>query len=134
MPSDTHRRGLRPKHAFIGLQRAAARGGKLDGLSIDVRRSRQRVVFAHVLEPSLDRRGDHGKTVAAAHEHLWRIRHPGEFDDFPHNGKIAQVTIELKNHKQSVGHKDVTVKAVSDGDLSAGSRTNRRQPRGVGFA
>ena len=53
---------------------------------------------------------------------------------FPHNVKIAQVTIELKNHKQSAGHKDVTVKAVSDGDLSAGSRTNRRQTRGVGFA
>jgi hypothetical protein len=60
---------------------ARSKVGEPDGLSIEVRGSRQRFVVAHVLEPSLDRRGDHGKTVAAADKHLGWIRHSGEFNE-----------------------------------------------------
>ena len=55
-------------------------------LGIDVSRSRKRIVFAHVLEPSLDRREDHCKPVAAADEYLWRMRHSGEF-----NQRVAEL-------------------------------------------
>src|ERR1700677_1858405 len=57
-----------------------SRSPRSASLSRDVRRARQRVVVTHVLEPSLDRRGDHCKTVAAADENLRRVPHSGEFD------------------------------------------------------